>query len=264
MRIPGLGLGILFFFMPSPSWAGTTLLKELMGEANWPAVLVESQRILAADPTDETARLGEAFALLDGQPALDTLADLAIAARTPEVRSAAAYELGVRAQVAGERTNAWRYLRIAFLSGGPETITLKSAWRMDGIRHHVPLTAADTALLLQVRTVAQSADRQTRRQCQAEDQAIRPRTSVFGWPARGIVSFYRAAVAPAIGSRCSLSPSCSAYFLEAGRKHGLLAFPMIADRLVREPSVVAAAEHPVSDGRTFRYADPVEAHDYWW
>ena len=38
----------------------------------------------------------------------------------------------------------------------------------------------------------------------------------------------------------------------------------MADRFVREPSVVAAKETPVTmpDGR-IRYADPVSDHDYW-
>ena len=264
MRIPGLRLGILFFCLSTPAWAGSPLLRELIDEANWPAVLVESQRVLAADPADETARLGLALARPGSGSAADTLADLAASARAPEIRAAAAYELGVRAQVGGNLTNAWRYLRIAFLSGGSEPITLKSAWRMDALRSHVPLTAVDAPLVLQIRTVADNAGRSTRRQCQAEDRTIRPRDSVFTWPAQCIVSFYRSAVAPALGSRCSLSPSCSAYFLEAGRTHGLLAFPMIADRLVREPSVVAAAAQPVPYGNTVRYADPVAAHDYWW
>jgi hypothetical protein len=38
---------------------------------------------------------------------------------------------------------------------------------------------------------------------------------------------------------------------------------MIADRLVREPSVVAAARHPSVTGRRTVYLDPVEAHDFW-
>ncbi|MBQ7667201.1 MAG: membrane protein insertion efficiency factor YidD, partial [Kiritimatiellae bacterium] len=82
--------------------------------------------------------------------------------------------------------------------------------------------------------------------------------------ARAVVAFYRFAVSPAIGQRCSLTPSCSQYFLEASRKHGLLGIPMITDRFVREP-VVSAPDRPlVRDGAgRWRHPDPVEDHDWW-
>lgn len=87
---------------------------------------------------------------------------------------------------------------------------------------------------------------------------------IGAWPGRAVVGFYRTAISPALGSRCSLSPSCSQYFLQASRKHGLLGIPMGADRLIREPSVVHAAERTVElpDG-SVRIADPVEDHDSW-
>jgi hypothetical protein len=83
--------------------------------------------------------------------------------------------------------------------------------------------------------------------------------SVGGRIAEGIVGVYRRWIGSAIGARCSLVPSCSEYFRQAGRRHGWLAFPMIADRLVREPGVVAAAEVRVGG----RVADPLEDHDAW-
>lgn len=95
-------------------------------------------------------------------------------------------------------------------------------------------------------------------------QALPPRRGgLFALPGEAIVAFYRSYVSPAIGARCSLTPSCSQLFLEASRKHGLLAFPIIADRLVREPGVVAEARHKVIVGREIRIADPLEDHDGW-
>lgn len=271
-RIPGLWLGILFFCTPAARLAAAPLVRELIAERQWPAVLVESRRTLAADPTNETARLGEALAaLFTASPrtqnravraALASLEPLAAGAQAPDTRALAAYELGVRAQLAGDRTRAWDYLRLTFLSDGPVELTVKSACRLEALHRLVP--SADPALVQQARTCAGQGGRAIRRACADEDRARRPVTGPASLPARGIVAFYRAAVAPAIGSRCSLTPGCSSYFLEASRKHGWLAFPMIADRLVREPSVVSEAAHPVNDGRTIRYADPVEAHDYWW
>ncbi|MDP6490236.1 MAG: membrane protein insertion efficiency factor YidD [Kiritimatiellia bacterium] len=76
-----------------------------------------------------------------------------------------------------------------------------------------------------------------------------------------MVGFYRIVVAQSIGSRCVLEPSCSTYSLQAARERGWLGIPMTGDRLIREPSVVHAKEHPVGviNGRT-HYADPVSDH----
>jgi len=79
-------------------------------------------------------------------------------------------------------------------------------------------------------------------------------------PGELIVSFYRSQIGPAIGNRCTLEPSCSTYFLQACRKYGWLGFPMIGDRLLREPGVVKAGEKPVLVNGTWRYSDPIEDH----
>lgn len=83
-------------------------------------------------------------------------------------------------------------------------------------------------------------------------------------PSRLLVGFYRWQVGPAIGMRCELHPSCSAYLLEACRAHGLLGFALMADRLYREPAVSAAREQVITlpDGR-IRTADPLGDHDFW-
>lgn len=271
-RIPGLWLGILFFCAPASRLAATPLVRELIDERQWPAVLAESRRVLAVNPTDETARLGAALATLLTAPretrspaahtALEQLRQLATDSQTPDIRTAAAYELALQAQADSHWTNASHYLRIAFLASGPVEFTLKSACRLDALQRRVPMT--DTALAQQVRICARQGGPAIRHICADEDRVRRPRASLAALPARSIVAFYKVAIAPAIGSRCSLTPSCSAYFLTAGRRHGWLAFPMLADRLVREPSVILEGAHPIDDGHRLRYADPVEAHDYWW
>lgn len=81
--------------------------------------------------------------------------------------------------------------------------------------------------------------------------------------AAGVVGFYRLFVGPAIGERCVLEPSCSRYFLEASRRHGLLGVPMTADRFVREPVVSASDRHVIMPDGTWRHPDPVADHDYW-
>jgi putative component of membrane protein insertase Oxa1/YidC/SpoIIIJ protein YidD len=80
-------------------------------------------------------------------------------------------------------------------------------------------------------------------------------------PVKGLVGFYRLAVAPALGSRCVLEPSCSRYSMQAALERGWLGLPMTADRLIREPSVVNEGAHPITDAQgRIRYADPVSDH----
>ena len=103
------------------------------------------------------------------------------------------------------------------------------------------------------------------RSAAVRSRASRPRArSVAAWPARAFIAFYRTQISPAIGSRCSLEPSCSEYFLQASKKHGLLGIPLIGDRFIREPNVTQAAEvlFERPDG-SIRIADPVVNHDYW-
>ena len=84
-----------------------------------------------------------------------------------------------------------------------------------------------------------------------------------GAPARLAVAFYQRQIAPAIGSRCSLHPSCSRYATEALRKHGLLGMALVADRGVREPDVVSRRQDPITVNGRIRYHDPLAAHDGW-
>jgi hypothetical protein len=52
--------------------------------------------------------------------------------------------------------------------------------------------------------------------------------------------------------------------MEAGRAHPTLALPMIADRLVREPSVVNSGKSAiVRENGIIVYKDPLSNHDFW-
>ncbi len=101
------------------------------------------------------------------------------------------------------------------------------------------------------------------RNCVAVLAAPRRRGGPGAWLSAGVVGFYRLFVGPAIGNRCVLEPSCSRYYLEASRKHGVIGVPMIADRFVREP-VVSGSDRLVRrpDG-SWRHPDPVSDHDWW-
>lgn len=83
------------------------------------------------------------------------------------------------------------------------------------------------------------------------------------WLAAGVVGFYRLFVGPAIGARCVLEPSCSRYYLEASRKHGILGVPMVADRFVREPVESNSDRLIRKPNGSWRHPDPVSDHDWW-
>ena len=90
-----------------------------------------------------------------------------------------------------------------------------------------------------------------------------PGGGIGGWFARRVVGFYRLFVGPALGARCALEPSCSQYFLEASRRHGVFGIPMIADRFVREP-VASASDRWVRNAKgKLKHPDPVSDHDGW-
>ncbi len=101
------------------------------------------------------------------------------------------------------------------------------------------------------------------RDCVAAVMPSHRRRGPGAWLAAGIVGFYRFCIGPAIGSRCVLEPSCSQYFLEAGRKHGVVGVPMIADRFVREPVVSASDRRVHRPDGSWRHPDPVSDHDGW-
>jgi len=105
---------------------------------------------------------------------------------------------------------------------------------------------------------------------QAERELALNRRQKSGWkrigalPVKAMVGFYRLAVAPALGSRCVMEPSCSHFSMQAARECGWLGLPMTGDRLIAEASMVVARHQPVTNAMgQFRFADPVSDHIGW-
>ncbi|MBI5592254.1 MAG: membrane protein insertion efficiency factor YidD [Deltaproteobacteria bacterium] len=78
------------------------------------------------------------------------------------------------------------------------------------------------------------------------------------------ISFYQKIISPAVGNRCQMSPSCSAYSKEAFQTHGFfLGWIMTCDRLMRcgrdETDVSPGVWTP--EGRLT--LDPLSANDSW-
>ncbi len=104
-----------------------------------------------------------------------------------------------------------------------------------------------------------------RKTAEAEVEKSNPPSPVWrrigALPVRGMVFFYRTAIAPALGSRCLLEPSCSRYSMQAARERGWLGLPMTGDRLIREPTIVSLGAHPVTNAQgRVHFMDPVTDH----
>lgn len=247
--------------------AQVILAAELMAEGNWDGAQCESQRALLHDPTNPMARLIGLVASMrlghDERPeTLQGLEDLANLASSASVRTMAAYESGRILIASGDWNRAYEWLKQVFLNASAPTLFLKSGCTLSLlIQKHPELEAGNISLKMQLFTCEGLWNARLRQKCALS----RPPQSmeIFAMPGKAIVAFYKSCVSPAIGTRCSLEPSCSRYFLEASHKHGLLAFPILADRLVREPSTVAAGHRTVLIEKRRRIADPLNAHDFW-
>jgi putative component of membrane protein insertase Oxa1/YidC/SpoIIIJ protein YidD len=75
---------------------------------------------------------------------------------------------------------------------------------------------------------------------------------------------YRALRSPDSPARCPSEPSCSAYGLQALRRHGPLAgYVLTADRLLHEANEGTVS--PVARVRGgFKVVDPLENNTFWW
>ena len=267
-RSPGIITGILFCLCPLRAISSETgLAEQFYQEGNWSNCIQESQRTLCQSPSNENAILLQALASLRaGQTnlndTLSTLTSLAHKAQLPGIRAMAANEAAWILARQNRFQEAWPLAEQAFLSSISTPIFLSSgALLQEIITRHSKSVAPSDAIRMQIETCAHLFN----------DAPIPPtsvarnssHTSLLALPGQWIVAFYRSAIRPALGARCSLKPHCSEYFLLATRKHKLLAIPMIADRLVREPSVVSAGHHALHERNTTVYEDPVESHDFW-
>jgi putative component of membrane protein insertase Oxa1/YidC/SpoIIIJ protein YidD len=265
--IPALAVGIPFLLAASLCLAQAPLALELFREGNWPAAARESRRVLAEHPSNDTARLIESLALVRRGEASDQTAALlenpALSLNVPpDLGAMAAFEAGCARWRRGDPNAAFRWFRLAFENPAAGPVFARSGAALAVLLEEYPKLADDNpSLPLQLSTCAVLWKSVPKTEILARPAG--KKTGLLSKPGEWIVSFYRRVIAPAIGARCSLSPGCSQYFLQAARERGLLAFPLIADRLVREPGVVAQARKPVSAGESVRYADPLSDHVPW-
>jgi len=78
------------------------------------------------------------------------------------------------------------------------------------------------------------------------------------------INFFINHISKVDGDRCPMYPTCSAYSVDAIRKHGfLIGIVMTADRLIHENNEMDYAVI-VKKGDRYRYFDPLSNNDYWW
>ena len=263
--------GIFFFVFACGVRAGEPLdlAADLFGEGQWASARVESLRVQAAEtgPEVNRARLLSAASLLRMGTARERAkSDLSSlwqdAAIDLETRCMAAYELGLADWADGGNTNVLATLKFAYLKAREAPLFWRAGCSLYFfLKANKPIRRQEAATWQSLQSCRDVWPLEVWREC-------RPRKkngdSLAALPGKWIVKFYRAQIGPAIGSRCDLLPSCSEYFVQASRAHGLLGIPIMADRFIREPSVVSAAANPVEmpDGH-IRYSDPVSDHDFW-
>ncbi|MFH0953623.1 MAG: membrane protein insertion efficiency factor YidD [Verrucomicrobiota bacterium] len=256
----------MFSVVGALAQASPDLAVDLFAEGDWAACRRECRRVLAEDTEQQTARLLDAVARLrlgeDRPEILDSLARLAAVTGRVETSSMAAYELGRQLWRKGNTAAAFGHIKQAFETTRSPDLFLRAGCSLSLLTVDFPTLGKDHPSLRQsLETCRPLWTSDIRKECTIEP--AREREHLLSKPGQWIVRFYRAQLRPAIGARCSLEPSCSEYFREASREHGLLAFPITADRLVREPSVVAAKEKEVQVGEQMRIADPLADHDDW-
>ena len=222
----------------------------------------------ACEARDEAARLARRAELvrelLDEGAAKEAIAEAAaLAAETPDATNALASTAAERALWNGTREGVAEAFRFA---RDPRVFRVAGASLCLLFLEDEEFLKSNPSLAAQVDMCRDGWSEKDLADARACVAAIAPRAERRGpgaWLAAGVVGFYRLCVGPAIGSRCILEPSCSRYYLEASRKHGIVGLPMIADRFVREPVESNSKRIVRMPDGSWRHPDSVSDHDWW-
>ncbi|MFH1478087.1 MAG: membrane protein insertion efficiency factor YidD [Verrucomicrobiota bacterium] len=241
------------------------LAADLFAESNWPACRLECRRQLQVSP-DSSGSAGLLKALVEQQMGLDRRAALQVLAQDPAVPPAVAltarYEWARAMWRAGDWRGAFDAFRQVFEQTQVTALSVRAGCSLALLLHQHPELAKEyPAVKPQVRTLRALYTREIIDECRLTPDHTSD--SWWGLPGQWVIAFYRSQIRPVLGERCSLRPNCSEYSRQAFQKHGVLGLALTADRFFREPSVVAAAEHPVNVNGKWYYADPLSDHDWW-
>ncbi len=246
--------------------ADAGLAEALYREGDWHGARAEALRARLIQPVDPVATMIYALASLrldpDHQEAASIMRQsLQATDMDRDKRAWAAYELGRIYWQAGDETEAFTWIRRAFLEARNYELFLRAAYALNILLiRHPDLAGPDDPAHGQARTVRSLIPPAIR---QDADPPSRARASRMPNPATGLVRFYQTQIGPAIGHRCSMHPSCSTFCMEAIRQYGMLGIPLTADRLIRETDHVNYRMNPIIMNGQEKYYDPVSAHTFW-
>ena len=80
-----------------------------------------------------------------------------------------------------------------------------------------------------------------------------------------IVSIFKDHISAVDGDRCPSVPTCSAYGVEAFKKHGFfMGWMMTVDRLIHEGKEETTVSPLIYTNGKWRIYDPIKNNDFWW
>ena len=83
-------------------------------------------------------------------------------------------------------------------------------------------------------------------------------------PLQVAVKLFQKYISPVDGPRCPMYPTCSAYSLQAMRKHGpVIGVFQTVDRLYREGDSEHEHNQSINKWGYIRFSDPLEQNDFW-
>ena len=242
----------------------TELAADLYAETNFVACSRECTRLLIDNPNNMSVLLLKALSeKATGIDSRNVLINIADSQSSPnETANMARYELARSLWKHGQASEAIQQFKQVFISSGKEILFIRSGCSISLLVDESPRLAKQIDdIISQIETSSSLWTRQIIDECRISSS--KSADSITGKPVQWIIAFYRSQISPAIGSRCSLTPSCSTYGLQALKKHGLLGVAMIGDRAIREPDIVAEKPSPVRIGSRWYYSDPIDGHDWW-
>ena len=246
--------------------AGTLeLATDLFSAGDWHLCQRECRRVLISNPASIDAQVFAAICDLRLERKIETSIETLASAADNEntsmtMRTLASYECGRALWKRGEIETAHDRLAFTYCNTTEKQLFLRAGCSLFMLMHkNEKLKERVPSLTLQITSSRALYNWKLQQECSIE----KSNKKALSKPGEWIVGIYRKQIGPAIGMRCSCVPSCSEYFLRACKKHGLLGFPIQADRFFREPSIVQKQKNPVAVGNQIRYADPLKNHDFW-
>lgn len=246
--------------------SNSSLPAQLFREADWIACRTECKRLILSGHANDYIKLLDAVAGIRSGTEPDNIGRLKIVCESPtasqSVKSFACYEYGRVMWQKKETQEAFVYLKKAFETAEARDLFIRAGCSLHLLIAEYPELASQCPHLPpQLETCADLWDYKIVNECKISNK--KNKEAITGKPAQWAISFYRSHISPAIGQRCSLTPSCSEYANQALKKYGAMGLSMFADRAVREPDVVAQKEHPVLVNNDPKYSDPLRNHTKW-